>query len=223
MKLLAVCHDCRKRHLIDVERRNLGNAVNDWQFKHVNHRIEYLGLNPVDEDLGGYSPNADIKSAFAASSAALTITLAALPTSATLVAGQESTAVDSTSNLYTDYLIGGKITTGTSPTTAKTIEVWAYGEIEDAPLYPDVLDGTDSAETITSVDIKAAILRPIAIMLTDATSDRAYWFGPVPLASVFGGTLPPRWGVFVVHDTGVNLNATGSNHAIYQRGQYHTA
>ena len=220
MKLLAVCHDCRRRHLIDSP--DVLGAIGQWHYKHAGHAIEYL--NPVVHDVRSvrsYPRNEDLKLAYAASSA-LTITLASLATDANLLTGRESTAVANESNLYTDYLIGGKITTGTSPTTDKSIEVWAYGEVEDAATYPDVFDGTDSAETVTSVDIKAAILRPIAGMTTDATSDRTYWFGPVSLMSVFGGPIPKNWGVFVVHDTAVNLNSTGGNHAIWQSGVYHT-
>lgn len=163
---------------------------------------------------------ADVKQAFAASSA-LTITLAGLVTSATLVAGQESTAVDETTNLYLDELVAGKITTGTGP-TAGTIEVWAYGQLEDTPTYPDVLDGTDSAETFTSVDIKRSALKLLASIPTDATANRTYYFGPVSIAAAFGGSLPKRWGVFVSHSTVANLHATGGNHAIWRTPVYLT-
>jgi len=161
---------------------------------------------------------ASIKIAYA-SSAALTITLASLATSATLVAGRESTAVDNTTNLYLDYMLAGKITTGTSPTTAKEIRVYVYALVEDAT-YPDVFDGTDSDETVTSTGIRDAALRLAAVIPTTADSDRTYWFGPVSVAALFGGVLPKKWGVFVTHSTGVNLNSTGGNHAIYQTGVY---
>lgn len=147
-----------------------------------------------------------------ASSASLTITLASLATSATLVAGQESTAISNTSNLYLDALVGGQITTGTSP-TAGTIEVWAYAALNDTPTYPDVLDGTNSAETFTSVDIKQISMRLIAAISTDTTSDQSYPFAPVSLKELFG-EMPTHWGVFVTHDTAVNLNATAGNHFI---------
>lgn len=156
---------------------------------------------------------ADVKLSLPASSD-LTVTLASLATSSTLVAGRESTAVDNGTNLYLDYLLGGKITTGTSPTTAKEIRVYVYGSVNDTPTFPDVIDGTDSAETMTSTDIRDAGLKLAAIMSTDATSNRTYWFAPVSVAALFGGTLPDQWGVWITHDTAVNLNSTGSNHAI---------
>jgi hypothetical protein len=156
-----------------------------------------------------------------ASSAALTITLASLATSATFVAGRESTAVDNTSNKYLDYLLGGKITTGTTPTDAKEIRVYVAGLVEDAT-YPDVLDGTDSDETITSTQIRDAALKPAAFIATNNTSDRTYWFGPISVASLFGGSIPKKFVVWVTHNTGVNFNSTGGNHAIYVTGVYET-
>lgn len=166
---------------------------------------------------------ADIKTLYpATSSVALTISLASLATSATLVAGQEGTAVDNTTNLDADHLVSGKIRTGTSPTVGKTIEVWAYASfktVTGTPTYPDVLDGTDSAETLTSANVKAPMMRQVASMMVDATSDRDYYFAPVSIKSLFGA-MPKFWGIFVTHDTAVNLNATGSNHVIeYERIQ----
>jgi hypothetical protein len=164
---------------------------------------------------------ANIKTEYAASSA-LTITLASLATDTNLLTGRESAEVDNTSNKYLDYLLAGKITTGTTPTTAKQIEVHVIGLMEDAT-YPDVFDGTDSAETITAAEIKRAICQVAAILETTNTSDRTYPFGPISVASLFGGVLPKKFVVFVTHNTGVNLNSTGSNQAIYITPVYATS
>jgi hypothetical protein len=162
----------------------------------------------------------DIKLAYG-SSAALTITLASLAESATHVTGRESTAVANSSN-YQDELVGGKITTGTSPTAGEEIRVWVYAAVEDTPIYPDELDGTDSGETISSENIRNACLRLAEVISVDSTSDETYWFGPISVASLFGGVMPTHWGVFVTHSTDVNLNSTGSNHAIYHTPVYST-
>ncbi|NBW19056.1 MAG: hypothetical protein EBR82_64880 [Caulobacteraceae bacterium] len=69
---------------------------------------------------------ADVKIYYVSPSDA-TITLASLASDTNLLAGRESNAIDNSSNLYLDYLISGKVTTGTSPTTARSIEVWAVG------------------------------------------------------------------------------------------------
>ena len=155
---------------------------------------------------------ADLKLSYPAASD-LTITLASLASDTNLLTGRESAAIDNTANLYLDILVSGKVTAGTSPTAARSIEVWAVGSW-DGTNWPDVFDGTESAETITSADIKASVCRFVAAMATANTSDRAYHFGPVSLASAFGGTLPPKVVLFITHSTGQNLNSTAANHQI---------
>lgn len=163
---------------------------------------------------------ADIKLAYGAASDA-TITLASLGSDTNLLAGRESSEIVNTSTLALDYLVSGKITAGTSPTASRSIEVWAVGSW-DGTNWPDVFDGTDSAETITSADIKASVCRLLAAMATANTSDRTYHFGPVSVAAAFGGVVPPKFVVFVTHSTGVNLNSTGSNHQIRIQPVYET-
>jgi hypothetical protein len=155
-------------------------------------------------------------------SAATTITcgVASLASSSTFVAGRESDQVDNTSNKYVDALLQGKITVGTTPTVNTQIGVWVWGSHTSlATTARDVLDGTDSAETLTSEGIRDSFLVQAAAIRVDATtSDRTYEFGPVGLASLFGGALPQFWGVFVAHNTGVALNATGGNHEFKYTG-----
>lgn len=164
---------------------------------------------------------ADVKTAYGLSSA-ITITLAGLASSAGLTAGRASTVVDNATDKYLDFLVGGKITTGTSPTTAKSILVYVYGSVDDTPTYPDGITGSDAAKTMTSADVRNAGLVLAASVTTDNTSDRTYWVRPFSVANCFGGSLPKKWGVFVVHDTGVNLNATGSNHELTATPVYQT-
>jgi len=147
----------------------------------------------------------------------LTLALASLATHAGLLIGRASTAVVNTSTLAIDYLIGGKITTGTSPTASKSIEVWVYAAFDDGPTYPDSITGTDAGKTMTSTDIKVTALALAAVLPTDNTSNRTYNFAGISLASLFGGRCPAAFGVFVVHDTGVALHATAGNHQISAR------
>lgn len=152
---------------------------------------------------------------------ALTITLASLADDNTnMLAGRASTAVDNTTNLDLDHLVSGKITLGTSPTAARTVEVWAYAYHKIAsgtPTYPDSITGTDAAKTMTSMNVKYGALALVAQLLTDATTGRVLYFKPTSIALLFG-SLPPYWGIFVVQGSGVALDATGGNHEIvYQR------
>src|SRR5262245_54425580 len=106
---------------------------------------------------------ADRKQATYPSSSALTITLTSLATSSTLVAGRESTEVDNSSNKYLDAGISGRVTVGTTPTAATRIEIWIFPKMSDSA-YPDVFDGTDSAETLTSRAAAVAAGRLLAVL-----------------------------------------------------------
>jgi hypothetical protein len=148
----------------------------------------------------------------------LTCAVASLASDTNLLAGIESSVIDNTTDGFTDIIVSGKVTTGTSPTASRSIEVWAIGW--DGANWPDVFDGTTSSETITSSDIKNAICKPVAIMSTNNTSDRTYHFSGVSLRGAFGGCLPSKIVLFPVHNTGVNLNGTAANHELSYVGEY---
>lgn len=157
---------------------------------------------------------ANVKIAYDASSA-LTISLASLATSATWVAGRESTLISNTTNLYLDYLLAGQITVGTTPTSATQIRIYTVASLDDTPTWPDVFDGTDSTETITSIGVRDGFAKIASVINVDSTtSNRSYYFGPISVATLYGGSLPKNWTIFVTHNTGVNLNATAGNHVI---------
>lgn len=145
-----------------------------------------------------------------------------LATSTTRTVGVESAAILNTANLYLDALVGGKITTGTSPTAGKQVDVWVYAAYKDTPTYPDTIDGTKSGETITSENVRNAAMKLGASIIVDATSDRTYFVAPFSIAELFGGVLPTHWGLFVAHDTAVNLHATNTNHEFWHTGVYET-
>lgn len=143
---------------------------------------------------------------------ALTITLTGLATSATLVAGRESTAVSNITNEDEDHLVSGLVTVGTSPTGGR-IEVWAYAPVKTAsgtPTYP-VVTGTDAAATFASRNQILGALRLLWSQASDTTSDRPYYMPQTSIRDAFG-ELPQKWGLVLVHSSGVNLNATATNH-----------
>lgn len=160
----------------------------------------------------------DIKLVYG-TAADVTITVASLAPSSTLLAGQESTAIDNTTTLALDYLLSGKIKTNATITAGGRIEVWAVASW-DGTTYPDVFDGTDSAETVTNANIKSAICRLVASMQVDATG--TYHFAGVSVASIFGGTVPPKFVLFVTHSTHASnaLDSTGGNHQIRYQPVY---
>jgi hypothetical protein len=222
---VGVCLTCGKYHPIPKGERVESQAVLDWHHKHRGHAVgawPYKLLGFLDELKYRLAHNADAKVAYAAD-AAYTCTLTGLATSSTLLAGRESTGVSNASNKYLDELVSGFVTVGTSPTANTFIEVHVVGAIEDTPTYPDTFDGTDSAETVTSAGIKPSICRPVGIMLCDATtSDRTYPFAPLGIRQHFGDAMPTAHVLWVTHSTGVNLNATAANHALYHLPVYAT-
>jgi hypothetical protein len=148
----------------------------------------------------------------------ITMAVASLASDSNLLTGIESSIIDNTTDGFDDILLSGKSTTGTSPTAAKQIEIWAIGW--DGNGWPDVFDGTTSSETITSADIKSIICRCVTTMPTNNTSDRTYHYTAISAKQVFGGVLPSKFVLFQTHNTGSALNATAANHEHSYQGVY---
>jgi hypothetical protein len=149
------------------------------------------------------------------STTAITMDLANLGSSATWVAGRESTEVDNTTNKFVDAIVQGSISVGTTPTANTVINVFVYASDTSLATTPiDVIDGVDSAETITNTGVLYSMFRiGAAINVLVNTSDIAYPVAPFSIAQLFGGIMPKYWGLFVAHNTGVNLrnNAVNTN------------
>lgn len=151
-----------------------------------------------------------------AASAAITISPENVASSTGRLAGVESDVISNISNLFDDVLVSGQWTAGTSPTVGTQVDVWVYApqsdDLSSTVTYPDVFDGSASAETVTSANVRNAGLRLLASIVIDATSNRVYNLAPTSIAALYGGNMPTRWGLFISHDTGVNSNSTAGNH-----------
>lgn len=148
------------------------------------------------------------------SNTAITMDLANLGSSATFVAGRESSQIDNTTNKFVDCLVSGQVSVGTTPTINTNINVYVWGaETSLATTALDVLDGTDSAETLTNIGIRDALRLGATVNVPANTSDIAYIVLPFSVAQLFGGVMPKFWGLFVAHNTAVNLrnNAVNTN------------
>jgi hypothetical protein len=161
---------------------------------------------------------ATFKAVYPADSQAITITLASLASSSTFLAGAESGAISNRSTLDLDHILSGKIRVGTTPTINTQIQVWVVPLLKlvsATVTYPDVMDGTASAETWTSAGVRDGSGVLVKTLSVDATtSDRDYYFGGISLAAIFG-SVPSDYVVYVTHNSGVALNATGTNHELY--------
>ncbi len=150
----------------------------------------------------------------------ITCGVASLGTSATFVAGRGSTEIDNTSSLYIDAIVQGMVTVGTTPTANSAINIFVYGSNTSlATTSIDTLTGTDGAVTLTNTGVLYSALRlGASITVLATTSDIDYPIAPFSVAQLFGGIMPKYWGLYVSHNTGVNLNATAGNHAFSFNG-----
>lgn len=147
-----------------------------------------------------------------ASAASITMDLANLASSSGFTSGRESNEIDNTTNKYMDCLVKGRISVGTTPTVNTVIAVYVWGsDVSLATVSIDVLDGVDSAESLTNTGILNALRWGASVAVPATTSDIAYEILPFSVASRFGGIIPKFWGLYVAHSTGVNLRNTAVN------------
>lgn len=150
--------------------------------------------------------------------------LTSLGTSSTWTAGYEWLVVDvaGMSPIPLDVRHDGKVRVGTTPTVNTEIRIYLIAS-EDGSTWPDVFDGTPSAETVTSEGVRDGFAKLAAIMRVDATTSNRDYPYDFSAAQTFGGTLPDTYAVFVAHNTGVNLNSTAGEHTYNYRPQYANA
>lgn len=128
-----------------------------------------------------------------------------LASSASLTGGWESGVITNTAN---DVLLAGRFKANNTAPTAGRILVYVGAALNDTPAYPDVFDGTSSAETITTADIRNSILVLATSITTDTTANRIYEFAPINVAALFGGAMPQKWWAFVTHNMVQAFNTT---------------
>jgi len=146
--------------------------------------------------------------------ASSTITIAPqnIATSSTFVAGVESDVYDNTSNKDQDVIIGGTWTCGTTPSSNSQCLIYVGAIRDDAPTYPDVFDGTSSAETLTSAGVGRGFLKLGATIDIDSSNSNVAYPVLFTVAQLFGGICPPKFFLFITHNSGVNSNSTAGNH-----------
>lgn len=238
IRLVGVCRTCGHYHRMhEVTPNGFSAEVQQWADKHDGHDFEYVtdrrripaGFDDRVYEQAGEAPwwlqlkaNADFKIAYA-SSAAITITLASLSSGSAQVwtSGRESALQDNTTNKYVSGTITARVTTGTTPTADRQIRIYAYRVLNDTPVYPNGLAGSDAAATITSAN-HLELIPLLGTAFVTATSNSSYDFPNLPTLEQTFGIHPWKWGVYIAHDTAVALNSTAGNHIITYRGAYFT-
>lgn len=143
----------------------------------------------------------------------ITMDLSALASSTTFVAGRESNQVDNSSNLYVDALVYGRFIVGTTPTLPCTFNIYVWGaDVSLATTAIDVLDGVDSAETLTNTGVlNSAVVFATAKSVLVNTSNITYDIAPFSIAQLFGGLMPKFWGLYVAHNMTAALKTDAGN------------
>ena len=134
---------------------------------------------------------------------AITFDLSSLGTSSSFLAGRESTQVDNTSTMYDDCIVCVKGITGgaSAPTVGQYILLKVWGaDTSLATTAIDVLDGTDSAETLAHASVLNSLRTAAAPTVTVATGSLVYYIQPFSVAALFGGVMPKFWGLFLAHN-----------------------
>jgi hypothetical protein len=135
---------------------------------------------------------------------AITFDISSLGTSSTFVAGRESTQVDNTSTMYMDALVNVDGITGhasTAPAVGQMIQLYCWGaDTSLATTAIDVLDGTDSAETLGHVSVLNSLRLAGVATVTVTTAALVYYIQPFSVAQLFGGIMPKFWGLFLAHN-----------------------
>jgi hypothetical protein len=166
----------------------------------------------------------DIKIAYAASSNLDVTSLPGLDSSQTWVLGWESAAIDNTTNKYRDYLVTGKLVAEGANNQVGQIRVYVVAMLDDST-WPDVFDGTESTETVSTTSIRDSICKLGAVMATTADASGTYLFGPFSVASLFGGVCPAKFVIFITGNptsSGDGFEATGTPHQVTIKGIYDT-
>jgi hypothetical protein len=236
LDLDAYCWTCKHRHRLGRTLQSFTAEMWEWEAKHQGHAYEFLSPRrrlPAHLDDSAYSDetapwwltvseNANVKLAYAASTA-MTITLASLASSSTFLVGRESTAIVNTTDLYVDGRIMVKITTSaTAPTVDTEIRVYGVQPLDDTPTWPDTMTGSDAGRTVTNAYILDSAFILLGATAVSAATAVGYPIRTLTLAEAFG-FVPKRFSVYVTQNTGQTLHATAGNHAIVYIGAYLTS
>lgn len=143
----------------------------------------------------------------------ITMDLSNLAASATFVAGRESNEISNASDKFIDAQVWGSFVVGTTPTLPCQFNIYLWGSDVSLATTPiDVLDGVDSAETLTNTTVlnSGLVLAKYPPILVN-TSNIVYPVAMFGVAQYFGGTLPKFWGLYCAHNMTAALKTDAAN------------
>ena len=137
----------------------------------------------------------------------MTLTSSGLASAAGLLIGRQSTVADNTSALNIDHLVGGTLITTATTTTNTMIQIWAFATFDGGTTFTAGAGASDAGFT---PDTGAKnLMRLLTIIPNITTTAVTYAWGPFSVAQAYGGILPQKWGIYIVHNTGTALAAGG--------------
>ncbi|HXG46039.1 MAG TPA: hypothetical protein VNO52_00310 [Methylomirabilota bacterium] len=150
-------------------------------------------------------PN-EIKAKFGTTTV-LPIALASLASSTSGV-GVQSDMVDNETPRWQRIHVFFKVTTGTGPTANKSIRFFLL-KCDDVETHNILTDGASQAGGTITIETADQVYS----VITSSASDKTYQ------GSFVIENPGPQWGIAVVQDTGVALNATATTHELRWVGE----
>ncbi len=136
--------------------------------------------------------------------AAMTASLGGLPSS-TAGVGRQTALIDNSTTKYIGALVNLAIKLGTSPTANKSI-------------YIHLLQGNGTNRTDGASASAGALTVKNASLIGILTTGTAPATGDVLRKTITVEDLGAEWGLLIVHDSAVNLDATNGNHVLQYAG-----
>lgn len=136
--------------------------------------------------------------------AAMTASLGGLPSS-TAGVGRQTALIDNSTTKYVGALVNLAIKLGTSPTANKSVYIY-------------LLQGNGTNRTDGASASAGALTVRNAALVGIMTTGTAPGTGDVLRKTISIEDLGAEWGLVIVHDSAVNLDATDGNHVITWSG-----
>ncbi len=159
----------------------------------------------------------DVTTTYRTSTAVDVTNLHSQPSSADFATGWTSATIDNSSNLDLDVLVSASFTVASSALTAGQIRVYLLPVLHNvggSDTWPDVYTtGTEGTQSASAVVRDTEVLDSAFYWLWSTTTDTgASDVYPMPATSVQSrlGFVPRKFVLFVSHNTGQNLAASGN-------------
>ncbi len=124
--------------------------------------------------------------------------------------GRESTAIDNTGNRYRDVRI--RIQTKGQASGTALVDVYVYTALGDST-YTDAATGTDAAFTAAN----RRNSRYLGSIQMNANTSAVQ--GEFQMSDIFT-TMPDKWGLIIINNSGAALSATAGDHVVEYEGAY---